>query len=128
MKKTLYIAMAVAALTAISCQKEKELHPVGSRIVFSAATEFRNGLETRTLYTGQYTQTDPAFERIQWVSTDQIKILYSHGSSSSATYSIDGSSIAGSGTQKKSTASISVASGSSALEWAEGSSHIFYGL
>lgn len=128
MKKTLYIAMAVAALSAISCQKEKELHPVGSRIVFSAATEFRNGLETRTLYTGQYTQTNPAFERIQWVSTDQIKILYSHGSSSSATYSIDGSSIAGSGTEKKSTASISVASGSSALEWAEGSSHIFYGL
>lgn len=120
--------MAVAALTAISCQKEKELHPVGSRIVFSAATEFRNGLETRTLYTGQYTQTDPKYERIQWVSTDQIKILYSHGSSSSATYSIDGSSIAGSGTQKKSTASISVASGSSALEWADGSSHIFYGL
>ena len=128
MEKTLYIAMAVAALTAISCQKEKELHPVGSRIVFSAATEFRNGLETRTLYTGQYTQTSPAFERIQWVSTDQIKILYSHGSSSSATYSIDESSIAGSGTEKKSTASISVASGSSALEWAEGSSHIFYGL
>ena len=128
MKKILYIAMTVAALTAVSCQKEKELHPVGSRIVFSAATEFRNGLETRTLYTGQYTQTDPAFERIQWVSTDQIKILYSHGSSSSATYSIDGSSIAGSGTEKKSTASISVASGSSALEWAEGSSHIFYGL
>lgn len=128
MKKILYIAMTVAALTAVSCQKEKELHPVGSRIVFSAATEFRNGLETRTLYTGQYTQTDPAFERIQWVSTDQIKILYSHGSSSSATYSIDESSIAGSGTEKKSTASISVASGSSALEWAEGSSHIFYGL
>jgi len=128
MKKILYIAMTVAALTAVSCQKEKELHPVGSRIVFSAATEFRNGLETRTLYTGQYTQTDPAFERIQWVSTDQIKILYSHGSSSSATYSIDGSSIAGLGTEKKSTASISVASGSSALEWAEGSSHIFYGL
>jgi len=128
MKKILYIAMTVAALTAISCQKEKELHPVGSRIVFSAATEFRNGLETRTLYTGQYTQTSPAFERIQWVSTDQIKILYSHGSSSSATYSIDGSSIAGSGTEKKSTASISVVSGSSALEWAEGSSHIFYGL
>lgn len=120
--------MTVAALTAVSCQKEKEIHPVGSRIVFSAATEFRNGLETRTLYTGQYTQTDPAFERIQWVSTDQIKILYSHGSSSSATYSIDESSIAGSGTEKKSTASISVASGSSALEWAEGSSHIFYGL
>ncbi len=120
--------MAVAALSAVSCQKEKELHPVGSRIVFSAATEFRNGLETRTLYTGQYTQTNPAFERIQWVSTDQIKILYSHGSSSSATYSIDESSIAGSGTEKKSTASISVASGSSALEWAEGSSHIFYGL
>ena len=127
MKKTLYIAIAFAALFAVSCQKEKELHPVGSRIVFSAATEFMNARETRTIYTGEYTQTTPNnYERIQWVANDPITILYSHGSSTSANYTIDGSSIGGSGTAKKSTASIS-ASGT-ALSWEGGNSHIFYGL
>ena len=127
MKKTLYIAIAFAALFAVSCQKEKELHPVGSRIVFSAATEFMNALETRTIYTGEYAQiTSGKYERIQWVANDPITILYNHGSSSSANYTIDGNSISGSGTAKKSTASIN-ASGT-ALTWGEGNSHIFYGL
>lgn len=127
MKKILYIALAFAALFAVSCQKEKELHPVGSKIVFSASTEFKNGLETRTIYTGDYTQTSPDFERIQWVADDPIKILYKHDSGSpDANYTVIGTSISGSNHAKKSTASIN-ASGT-ALEWVGGSTHKFYGL
>ena len=126
MKKILYFALAFAALGAVSCQQEMELHPVGSKILFSASTEFKNGIETKTIYSGDYTQTSPNYERIQWVANDRIKILYSHGGSTSADYVIDGTTITGTSHAKKSTASIS-ASGAP-LEWAEGNSHVFYGL
>ena len=128
MKKLFAFTIALTAIFAVSCQKEKELHPVGSKIVFTAATEYKNGVETRTIYSGDYTNTTPNYERIQWISTDDVEILYSHGSNSSAKYDIDGTSIQGSSTQRKSTADITLKSGSSALEWADGNTHKFFGV
>ena len=128
MKQFFAFVIALTAISAVSCQKERELHPVGSKIVFTAATEYKNGLETRTIYSGDYTNTTPNYERIQWTSTDNVEVLYSHGSNSSAKYDIDGSSINGSGTQKKSTANVTPAQGSSALQWAEGGTHKFFGI
>jgi hypothetical protein len=128
MKKFFAFAIALTAFFAVSCQKEKELHPVGSQIVFTAATEYTNGVETRTIYSGDYTNTTPKYERIQWISTDDVEILYSHGSNSSAQYDIDGSTILGSGNQRKSTADITLKSGSSALTWADGGTHKFFGV
>lgn len=128
MKKFFAFAIALTAFFAVSCQKEKELHPVGSQIVFTAATEYTNGVETRTIYSGDYTNTTPKYERIQWISTDDVEILYSHGSNSSAQYDIDGSTILGSGNQRKSTADIMLKSGSSALTWADGGTHKFFGV
>ena len=126
MKKFFAFTIALTAIFAVSCQKEKELHPVGSNIVFTAATEYKNGVETRTIYSGDYTGSTPNYERIQWLSTDDVEILYSHGSNSSAQYDI--SNIQGSGTQRKSTADVTLKSGSSALQWADGNTHKFFGV
>ena len=140
MKKTVYLAIVLVALSAVSCLKERELHPAGGRIVFTAATEYRNGTETRTIYSGDYTGTSTNYERIDWEDDDQITILYYHetngsGRSESAPYDIVDESqgvddeTAGGTTyeDRKGTADI-VASGSNALEWADASIHKFFGL
>ena len=132
MKKYSYFAIALATFSVISCQKEKDIHPVGSKIVFTAATEYKNGNDTRTQYSGDgvYSGTALAYERIDWIDGDQIKIMYKYDNgTSSANYDIDDSTISvDTGSAKKSNASIDVASGSSALQWATGGTHKFYGL
>ena len=59
MKKNLFLAIALMGglfLFATSCVKETnnndKYRPAGSQIVFSAATGYDNGVETRTEYTG----------------------------------------------------------------------------
>lgn len=141
MKKTVYLAIVLAAISAVSCQKEKELHPVGGRINFTAATEYRNGTETRTIYSGVYTQTSTDYERIDWENDDQITILYHHeangaGSNESVPYDIvdntqsTASEVIGQTTypNRKGRADIAVAQGSNALEWADAETHKFFGL
>jgi len=133
MKKIVYISIALTALMAVSCQKEKDIHPVGSRIVFSAATGYMNGGEpTRTVYSGDLTgtlgQSSPVYERIDWLNTDKIDILYKYAAATtSSRYGISSITSASSG-DRENTASIAVENNYSPLEWQGGGTHVFYGL
>ena len=129
------ILCSIALLSVSSCVKENPY--IGNAIRFSAATEFQNGVETRTEYSNtEVTVSGNKFERINWISGDDINILYKHGNnSSSAIYNI--ASITNPSDnetdlqkKKKSTATVSLATGilgNSALEWADGTP-VFYAV
>lgn len=136
MKKNLLMSIALIGglfLFATSCVKETnendKYRPVGSPIIFSAATGYDNGVETRTEYTGDPKPvsgiTNP-FERIDWVANDLLKIYYRRGNGaySNAVYKITGANT----TQNEITKATASADGT-ALYWADGSGdHKFYGM
>lgn len=129
------IICAIALLSVSSCVKENPY--IGNAIRFSAATEFQNGVETRTEYSNtEVTVSGNKFERINWISGDDINILYKHGNnSSSAIYNIaritnPSDNETDLQKKKKSTATVSLAtgiSGNTALEWADGTP-VFYAV
>ena len=136
MKKNLLMTIALIGglfLFATSCVKETndndQIRPIGGAIVFSAATGYDNGVETRTEYTGDMKTvtgyTNP-FERIDWVANDQLTVYYRRGtgSFSNAGYKITGSNTV----QNEITKASTVAIGDELL-WADGSgAHKFYGM
>lgn len=85
MKTWALAVLTVAALTLAGCVKEKptELnsHEPGTPIRFGASTEWENGNETRTEYSGRDEQdrlvsSGSKYERIDWVAEkDRIRIL-----------------------------------------------------
>ena len=109
------------ALLATACVKdvntEDPLSLEGTRIVFSAATSFDNGVETRAEYSGLY-GSSPKTERIDWKANDPIKINYN---SNSGNYTVSAN---GSPSSEKSYATVSGGD----LVWAAGSTHVFYAL
>ena len=112
------------------CVKEKSnddiYRPVGSEIVFGAETEYDNGEDTRTVYSGSdVTSGSTKYERIDWVQGDNMKIFYKVGSAaaSNGTYEV-GSSITTAPTNKDSKADIFHSAGTK-LTWGTGGDHVF---
>ncbi len=69
------------ALLSASCEKEvssndEVYRPVGSKIVFSVATGYDNGVETKAEYSGELFGSSPKRERIDWVDGDPITVIY----------------------------------------------------
>ena len=112
------------------CVKEKSnddiYRPVGSEIVFGAETEYDNGEDTRTVYSGSdVTSGSTKYERIDWVQGDNMKIFYKVGSAaaSNGTYEV-GSSITTTPTNKDSKADVFHSAGTK-LTWGTGGDHVF---
>lgn len=118
----------MALLGAVSCNKEKAVETAGSTIRFGVSTVYENGPATKTEYSGKdqsnnsISSTSTA-ERIDWLSTDKIRILCYHdtpvGSSDEqveyADYQIK---LSGSGTDQTHSADLSpIGNG---LQWGEG--------
>ena len=88
MKKSIIKAAALMGFMVLftSCVKEvvsnNELYrPEGTPISFMAETGYSNGIETRTEYSGVFsdvTNFSNKFERIDWVTGDPIKIFYAN--------------------------------------------------
>lgn len=118
-----------ALLLLVGCERE-ESHEFGgtpgSPIVFSAATSYINGEETRTVYSGDVIGTSNRIERIDWVpNVDKIQVNYKHGSSTETADFTITSKTTGTGNEAyKSYAGVS----GNVLEWAEGSDHTFYAM
>lgn len=140
MNKSLYSLAGILTLVAVGCVKESDMNerfrPEGTPIVFSAATGYENGEATRTEYSGNFFNTsgDPvsdnqivstttAYERIDWKAGDNVKIYYTHGSSSeSSVYNVDGIT----SDAEISDAGVSVAGNNSVLTWTAGNdNHVF---
>ena len=115
------------ALLSTACEKENTNDPfdlVGKPIVFSAASTYDNGVETKAEYSGDLIGTSSKTERIEWRRNDPITIIYKYSSStSSASYTVTAD---GSQEQEKSRAGLTFSSGSN-LVWQEGDTHKFYG-
>ena len=78
----LNIAGAMLAVLS-SCLKEEEINqkyrPVGSEIIFGAETGYQNGDGTRTIFSGDQDNVQGyanPFERIDWLSGDDMTIFY----------------------------------------------------
>lgn len=133
MKKYISFAALFAGLIlfAVACEEytdiNQEFRPVGSPIVFSATSEFNNGVATKTEYSGDHDNTvsgySNPYERINWVANDPIKVSYIRGtSSSSSVYTVSAPS---SSTNEISEASLQ----DGELFWADGSGdHVFYAM
>lgn len=127
MKKYLIFASAVACLMAMGCVKDKEKDFSEDAIVFSAST---SELETRTQYGATGTVNNKLVQYVDWVEGDKITILMSPAkgsSSASAHYTVDRAPTTG-GSGSYSRAIISVAQGSSPLEWGTSDSYDFYAM
>lgn len=121
-------------LLATACVKEKtddeKLRPVGSEIIFAAATSYENDDRTRTVYTGkdengQDVTTSSTIERIDWENDDRVSIVYVPGSPSQAEYKVTNVLTSN---NENDLADV-VPSGSSKLTWAAaGSTDIFYAM
>lgn len=112
-----------------SCGWEESLSSAGSggKIKFKAGNSFRNGIATRTVYSGQYFGETQVRERIDWVQGDEIRIwsdkaTLQNGSEHWADYLVTPTS----NNQSNSYASISNKDGN-ALVWGEGT-HEFYSI
>ena len=109
----------------------EQYRPVGSEIIFSAANEYNNGVETKTEYSGQLSDvslngvTKP-FERINWVNGDPIKVIYTRaGDTDEASYTVTRTSE----NNERDNASLAVTSGINPLYWLPGSGdHVFYAM
>ena len=123
---------------AASCAREKTteelLRPVGSEIVFSAATGFDNGEGTRAVYSGKdqanhWVETIASrMERIDWENGDRVAITYAAGSSTtSAEYAVTNVS-APSASQGYETSYADVQATGSQLVWGAGNEHVFYAM
>ena len=128
MKRINVISIALIGIFAIlSTACVKEINPndplglEGTPIVFSAATTFDNGVETRAEYSGLF-GSSPKTERIEWRANDPIKIIY-NGSTGSYKVTANGTQEAA-----ESRADVSPVSGTSPLTWTSGGSHVFYAL
>lgn len=126
-RAVLYISLIAALPFLASCDKNEFNWGagVGTPITFSANSYYENGPSTRTEYSNDFVGTNPTYERINWVADDLIRISATDGNSNaSASYTIVGSSIAASG--QNSNASVTLASGSSELQWMSDATHTFY--
>ncbi len=126
---TLSLMGVLLLLTA--CVKEKtdneKLRPVGSEIIFSAATSYENDDRTRTVYTGkdengQDVSTSSSIERIDWENDDRVSIVYATGSSQSE-YKVTNVL---SSNNENDLADV-VATGTK-LTWASGDNQVFYAM
>ena len=127
MKLAAYALLGVALLLSAGCEKEKSLDEryEGTEISFSASTGYDNSGGTRTEYSGLV--TEDGYERINWVSGDQVAIAYVHGSSSTASDYVVTTIDANSG--RNSVASVAPATGQQKLTWDSGSGdHVFYAM
>ena len=136
MKTTKQIGWAslacVLGLT-LSCMKEAEINekyrPSGTEIVFGASTGYQNGDGVRTEYSGATSSvtgyTNP-FERIDWVSGDDMTIYYRRGSTTqTGVYGVVGTATA---SGELSETDVTHASGDK-LTWASGSGdHEFFAM
>ena len=128
MKRAFIYISLIAALPFISgCEGEFSWSGAGARtpITFSANSYYENGPVTKTAYSNEFFGTNPQYERIDWVADDLIRISETDGTSNaSASYKIVGSTIVAS--SKNSNATVSLASGSSELQWLSDATHTFY--
>ena len=132
MNNILTAVSVMALLGAVSCNKEKGVEGAGSTIRFGVSTVYENGPATKTEYSGKDENNkriskDSQYERIDWVSTDQIRILCAQASveGSSDKYADYAIAPSGAGTTQIHTATITpVGKG---LQWGTGS-HDFYAL
>ena len=135
MNKQLHIILTAATVmalaAAVSCSKESALEYEGADIRFGVSTVYENGPVTKTAYSGKdqnnnsISSTSTA-ERIDWLSTDQIRIMCNQATSISggdkfADYKITPGST--SGKEHKATI-VPIGNG---LQWGTGS-HDFYAL
>lgn len=126
-------SIAAVLIMAVSCIKESSIEGTGGTIQFGVSAVYENGPATKTEYSGKdqnnnsITSSSTA-ERIDWLSTDKIRILCSQASLVSgedhyADYSITPGSISG----QKQSASIAPVSEDGGLQWGTGA-HNFYAL
>ena len=134
----LIVTLIGGLFLAASCAREKTteelLRPVGSEIVFSAATGFDNGEGTRAVYSGKdqanhWVETIASrMERIDWENGDRVAITYAAGSSTtSAEYAVTNVS-APSASQGYETSYADVQATGSQLVWGAGNEHVFYAM
>jgi hypothetical protein len=123
-------------LAAVCCVKEEDRHEegnreAGSKVVFSAATEYANGDGTRTEFSGIRVAGEVVsgvtqyYERIDWVNGDPMTIYYANGSSTptSADYQVTSIDPAGQ-YDRESVASVEPA-GNEELTWGSNAGHVF---
>ena len=127
MKKTIW-TLAIAALVCcfgfVSCNEvEEEIETPAHEVIFSAATQYENLPETRTVYSGDLVDVSGANrERIDWVAgTDKIKILNAN-TQEVATYTV-GTPAASS---EKSVADVTA--DAAKLAWSNESTNTFYAV
>ena len=122
------ILTAVSVITllgAVSCNKEKAVETAGSAIRFGVSTVYENGPATKTEYSGkdqnnQSISSSSTAERIDWLSTDKIRILCNQatlvsGSDKYADYQIV---LSDNGTGQTHSAGLSAIG--NGLQWGEG--------
>ena len=122
--------IAIAVSAAVSCVKETEGE--GGTIRFGVSTVYENGPATKTVYSGkdqnnQAISSTSTAERIDWVSTDKVRILCSQASllSGSEKYADYGITPGDAGTSSSHGATINpVGNG---LQWGTGT-HNFYAV
>lgn len=119
----------IFVLSLVSCGWEESLSSAGrgDSIRFKAGHSFKNGIATRTVYSGQYYGETLVRERIDWVQGDEIRIWSDkattrNGSEHWADYLVTPTS----SNQANSYASISNKNGNG-LVWGEGT-HAFYSI
>ena len=129
---TLLLLLTAAFPALVSCEKELggTGREAGNAIRFGASTQYRNGVMTRTEYSGVDEGGGPvtsvsAYERIDWIpDVDQIRVLCEAAvNGPTADYVIEGSVTA---IQQKSAAGIAPV-GETVLGWGEGD-HYFYAM
>ena len=74
MKKALFFLAALFTLASCDFNEFSQGSGVGEPITFSANTYYKNGIGTRTEYSGAFFGTDTQYERINWVDNDRLRI------------------------------------------------------
>lgn len=101
-KQIVWASLVCAVGLTLSCMKEAEINekyrPAGSEIVFGASTGYQNGDGVRTEYSGATSNVSGyanPFERIDWVSGDDMTIYYRRGSTTqTGVYGVTGTATA----------------------------------
>lgn len=123
--KTILALSAGLLFTATACVNETEINelyrPAGTPIVFSAASGYDNGVETKAEYSGHF-YNSKSYERIDWFPGDKVRIVYN---SEAAHYTVNGTPTAD---NEISNASLAAATTSDKLVWEESNDHEFYAL
>lgn len=126
LRETLLAALAAAFLPLLPCGCEGPEFWTGKTIKFKAETGYRNGISTRTQYSGSlYNVESRTYERIDWVpQADMIRIHCEEAAvAQTSDYIVTGRTDDG----KNSRATLAtVKSGN--LEWGPGGTHYFYAL